>query len=345
MSWFGFVVGLGLALFTWATVAKTLVFTRVRVPILERGVILGLRRAYTTAARAIPGYERKDDFLSTMAPGALLVQLAVWLALFCAAAALMFWPFVDGGLDEGTRASGSSLFTLGISGPGGYGPTALIFATAATGIVVIALYIAYLPSLYAQFNAREAAVSQLESLIGAPPWGPELLASHQERGLIDGLPALYARWDQLIAEVSVAITHYPLLAWFRGPHPRTSWSTSLLAVLDSAALYAAIAPDTAPVECRTVVHTSAHALENVSRTISFATNSRRGEAVAAALTLEEFLTQYERLKSAGFPVTAGPDESWASFRDRRSLYAPQVLMLADAVLAPPAPWADHPLKV
>ncbi len=345
MSWFGFVVGVGLALFTWATVARTLVFTRVRVPILERGVILVLRRLYTAAARVIPGYERKDDFLSTMAPGALLVQLAVWLALFFGAAALMFWPFVEGGLDEGTRASGSSLFTLGISGPAGDGPTALIFVTAATGIVVVALYIAYLPSLYAQFNAREAAVSQLESLIGAPPWGPELLASHQEHGLIDGLPALYARWDQLIAEVSVAITHYPLLAWFRGPHPRTSWSTSLLAVLDSAALYAALAPDVAPVECRTVVRTGAHALDTVSRTIAFATDRGRGDAMATALTFEEFLSEYERLQSRGFPVLASPEEAWASFCDRRSSYAPQVLMLADAVLAPSAPWADHSQKL
>ncbi len=87
----------------------------------------------------------------------------------------MFWPFLDGGFAEAARASGSSLFTLGISGPAGQAPTAFIFLTAATGIVVVALYIAYLPTLYGQFNAREAAVSQLESVIGAPPWGPTVL--------------------------------------------------------------------------------------------------------------------------------------------------------------------------
>ena len=155
MSWVGFAIGVGLALFTWATVMNTLVFTRGPVPLVERGVILGLRRAYVWAAPRIRRYERRDNFLATLAPLALLMHLACWLTLFFGAYALMLWPFVDGGLSEGLRASGSSLFTLGVSGPGGPAPTALILVTATTGIVVIALYIAYLPTLYEQVNSRE----------------------------------------------------------------------------------------------------------------------------------------------------------------------------------------------
>lgn len=253
----------------------------------------------------------------------------------------MFWPFLDAGPDEAARASGSSLFTLGISGPGGHAPTALIFVAAATGIIVVALYIAYLPTLYGQFNARETAVSRLESLAGAPPWGPNLLASHQEHGLLEALPRLYERWDQLIAEVSVAIGHYPLLAWFRGPNPRTSWATSLLAVLDSAALYAALSPRAVPVECLGIVRTGTHALESVSATMAFATKATPRDASSATLTFEQFASEYERLRAKGFPVTANAEEAWASFRELREPYAPLLLALADAVLAPPAPWSER----
>ena len=102
MSWLGFAVGVGLALFTWATVLKTLVLTRSRAPLLERAVILGLRGVYVTIAGAIRAHERRDNLFSTLAPIVLLVQLASWLALFFLA--LMFWPFVEGSLDERARA-------------------------------------------------------------------------------------------------------------------------------------------------------------------------------------------------------------------------------------------------
>ena len=349
MSWVGFAIGVGLALFTWATVMNTLVFTRGPVPLVERGVILGLRRVYVWAAPRIRRYERRDNFLATLAPLALLMHLACWLTLFFVAYALMLWPFVDGGLSEGLRASGSSLFTLGVSGPGGPAPTALILVTATTGIVVIALYIAYLPTLYGQVNSRETKVSRLESLSGAPPWGPRLLASHQEYGLIDALPSLYERWDQMVAEISVSISHYPLLAWFRGPNPQTSFITSVLAVLDSAALYSAVAPSSAPIECRAFVRTGSHAFKKVSETMGFAADFTQLDAQDPGLTYDEFLEGLERLRSSGFPMAVGPEEAWHSFRAQRSGYATRTRILADLVLAPPAPWSgsggeSRPLK-
>ncbi|MGI9657915.1 MAG: hypothetical protein ACR2OD_03320 [Gaiellaceae bacterium] len=339
MKWLGLAVGLALVLFTWGTVMKTLVLTRAYAPLLERGVIVGLRRVYLGVAGALKTHERRDNFFSTLAPIVLLVQLAAGLALFLLGHALLFWPFVDGGLAEGARASGSSLFTLGVSGPDGAAPTALLFVAAATGIVVVALYIAYLPTLYGQFNSREAAVSQLEARSGAPPRGAEVLASHHQHGLLDTLPSLYGRWDQLVADVSVAINHYPLLAWFRGQDSRTSWITSLLAILDSAALYAAVAPERAPVECRALVLTSSHALEKVSKTLAFATRAGLAEAAVSAPTHEEFAHEYERLRASGFPVTAGLEDAWETFRAERDQYADRLALLSAAVLAPRAPWA------
>ena len=107
MSWFGFAIGVALGLFTWATVLKTVLLTRGGVALVERAVILGLRWLYLRIARMIRNYERRDDFLSTLAPAALLLQLAAWLGLFFLAYGLMLWPFVEDGLSEGVRVGGS----------------------------------------------------------------------------------------------------------------------------------------------------------------------------------------------------------------------------------------------
>jgi hypothetical protein len=58
------------------------------------------------------------------------------------------------------------LFTLGYSEPEGAAPAAVVFAAASTGLVIVALQIAYLPTLYAAFNRRETEVARLNSRPG-----------------------------------------------------------------------------------------------------------------------------------------------------------------------------------
>ena len=56
---------------------------------------------------------------------------------------------------------------------------ALDFVAAGVGLVLVALQIAYLPTLYSAYNRRETLVTLLESRAGAPAWGPEILIRHQ----------------------------------------------------------------------------------------------------------------------------------------------------------------------
>ena len=48
--------------------------------------------------------------------------------------------------------AGSAMFTLGFAVPPVPAPAAIVFVAAATGLVIVALQIAYLPTLYAAFN-------------------------------------------------------------------------------------------------------------------------------------------------------------------------------------------------
>ena len=129
---------------------------------------------------------------------------------------------------------------------------AIVFLAAATGLGIVTLQIAYLPTLYAAFNRRETEVALLNARAGVPSWGPELLArTHYALGTgvstIDTLPDLYEQWERWAADVAESHTTYLPLVRFRSPRPLSSWVTALLAVLDSAALFLALSPQSAPV--------------------------------------------------------------------------------------------------
>ena len=121
-------------------------------------------------------------------------------------------------------ASGSSLFTLGFSVPRGGAPEVIVCIAAATGLVIISLQIAYLPTLYGAFNRRETEVALLNARAGVPSWGPELLArTHYALGsgvsTLDTLPDLYAPWERWAADVAESHTTYLPLVRFRSPKP------------------------------------------------------------------------------------------------------------------------------
>ena len=94
-------------------------------------------------------------------------------------------------------------------------------------------------------------MSLLNARAGVPSWGPELLArTHYALGsgtsTIDTLPGLYEHWEGWASDLAESHTTYLPLVWFRSPRPLSSWVISLLAVLDSAALYLALSPQSAP---------------------------------------------------------------------------------------------------
>jgi hypothetical protein len=86
----------------------------------------------------------------------------IWLA-----GAGMQWALAGGSAGRAFGASASALTTLGLSSARG-GASAAAYIEAVLGIGLIALVIAYLPSLYAAFSRREALVSKLAMRTGLP---------------------------------------------------------------------------------------------------------------------------------------------------------------------------------
>jgi hypothetical protein len=289
-------------------------------------------------ARRFDTYEERDKVLAFQAPSFLLFLLSSWLLFFLLGFALLLWPFLSSfplALLEG----GSSVFTLGFAGTHSFGPTLIHFAAAATGLVVVALLVGYLPTLYSAFNRRETMVTMLQSRAGAPAWGPEILLRYQNVGLVEQLPALYVEWERWAADVSESHTNYPVLIFFRSPHPLRSWVLALLAVMDSAALYLALSPAAAPTEARLCLRMGFLCLRDIATFLGIPFDPDPLPTEPITLTFEEFAGGIERALEIGFPVERTPEEAWPHFRGWRVNYESVAYAIANVVSAPPGPWS------
>lgn len=347
-SWIGFAAGGALLVATFGSVINTIILPRQSRSRISYFAWQAVRRAFFFVANLRPRYEEKDRVLALLGPVALLATLAVWLLLLLLGYALLFWPLVGGDFGQALRQAGSSLFTLGVASSPRGGPTALEFAAAATGMIVVALQIGYLPTIYGAYNRREILVTSLRGRAGAPSWGPEILVRHHLSQITSTLPALYAQWEALAADIGESHASYPWLMAFRSPDPLQHWVTSLLAMLDSAALYLAVAPALAPPEARPFLRAGFLAMRTLARVGAMPVDEDPRPDGPLNLTFEQFAWGVDHLRQMGFPVERTADEAWPDFRGWRVNYERAAYGLADLLVAVPAPWsgprrqmADH----
>src|SRR5262249_35636310 len=131
---------------------------------------------YTAVTRPVSDWVRRDRILATQAAAILVAQLGAWLAIFLAGYPLALWPSHGRSITWAPADAGSGVSPAGSAEPPGPAPAVVVFLAAATGMVVVALQVGYLPTLYAAFNRRETDVALLVSRAGVPSFGPELLA-------------------------------------------------------------------------------------------------------------------------------------------------------------------------
>ncbi len=343
--WVAAACGALLIITGWSSVIGTLIVPRAVGSWLTRWVDRVVIAAYRLVTGAIDEYGTRDRILATQAAAILLTQLATWLAIAFAGFSLMLWPFASRGLSAAFTDAGSSIFTLGFSEPPGAAPAALVFLAAATGLTVVALQIGYLPTLYAAFNRRETEVALLNARSGVPSWGPELLArTHYALGTgvstLDTLPDLYERWERWAADVAESHTTYLPLVRFRSPGGLSSWVTSLLAVLDSAALILTLAPDRAPdVPARLCLRGGFQCFRRIARAMGLEVPEEADPSAGITLTYEEFLDAVHRLREVGFPISRDPADAWPEFVGWRVNYERTAYWIAEAVDAAPALWS------
>jgi hypothetical protein len=337
------VLGAALVLLTWGSVVRTLVVPRRRRDRVTLGVDRFVDKAYKLATSRAHSYATRDERLASQAATTILCQLATWLGLLFVGFAFLVLPFHDLTLRQAFAQAGSSLFTLGYAGPDGAPLTGIDYLAAASGLVVVALQIGYLPSLYAAFNRRETEVTLLSSRAGTPAWGPEILArtrfgfGAEEDGAV--MDEFYLQWERWAADLSESHTNYPVLTRFRSPTQLGSWLVALVAVLDSAALWMALAPSGAPaVQARLCLRMGFLGLRSIAETVGLDVDHDPHPDTHLQLTYEEYLSGIARITSTSFRTERTPEEAWPDFRGWRVNYESVAYALMDRLDAVPGPW-------
>ncbi|MFC4504396.1 MULTISPECIES: hypothetical protein [Streptomyces] len=293
------------------------------------------------------GYDTIDRWQTWLAPLMLVGMLLTWLGGAFAGYGMLLYALSPLDWTTAFREAGSSLFTLGFASGARLRLSALDFAAAVTGPVVIALQIAYLPTLYAAYNRRELEVTLLQSRAGEPAWGPELLARQWLVDTETALPELYRSWERLAADMGESHATYPVLLAFRSPRPYRNWLVGLVAVMDAAAMHLSLAPHSAPPAARLVLRAGFTALRDIARSIRFPFDSDPSPDTPVRLTYDEFEAAVSMLESTGFRAERTPEEAWPHFRGWRVNYETVAYELCRRCDAVPALWTgprDFPTK-
>lgn len=338
-------VGLLLVVTAGRSVVGTLVVPRSVGGWLTSEVDKLVNAVFVLITRPIREYRRRDRIFAANAATVLIGQLAAWLMIFFVGFSLMFWPLVHGGITQAFRDAGPGLWQIGQDRARGAAEETILDVATLTSLVTITLLIAYLPTLYTEFNRRENAVALLNALAGVPSWGPELLArTHYALGSgvssLDTLPQLYGDWESWASEVGESHCTYLPLVRFRSPKPLSSWVTSLLAVLDSAALILSLSPSAAPtVRARLCLRAGFSCFGDVARAMGFDIPMEADPSRGISITYDEFLDAIHRLERVDFPIERKPEDAWPDFVGWRVNYEQAAFAIAREIEAPPALWS------
>jgi len=335
-----FALGIGLILLVFDSVIRTFVLPRAASPLVTRSVFIAVRSCFNLVARAARTYNGRDSVMSLFGPVGLLALPAAWSLMILAAYTVMFHASGVRGFERAFEMSGSSLFTLGFVRPPDLPTNVLAFLEAATGLTVLGLLIAYLPTIYAAFSRREVLVAQLEVRAGNPPSGLHLLVQSQRMERFHLLDDFWVTWQQWFTELEETHTSLGVLSFFRSPQGHRSWVTASGAVLDGASLRLAAVDLPFDPEAGICVRAGFFALRAIADYygIPYDPDPQRGDPISIAK--DEFFQACDELVEAGIPVRAEREEAWLDFTGWRVNYDVPLLALAGFIMTPYAPWSS-----
>jgi hypothetical protein len=213
---------------------RTFVVPRGLRPRLSQPVTRSIFRSLGWISRRLDD-ERRAALMVHAGPLAVMTLPLVWLLACWLGYAAIFWA-IEPTFDTPLVTSGSSLLTLGFDKPPSIGGAFTAFSEAAVGLALLAVVIAYLPTLMVGFARRESAVAKLDARAGTPPSALTLIERHAVFAGIEHLDHLWPEWEEWIVDVGQSHSTHPLLTLFRSGTPAHSWVAALGAMLDAANL-------------------------------------------------------------------------------------------------------------
>lgn len=325
------------------------VLSAVRATVLPRGVQSRISQTATVVVRAAfrlrvgrsASYERRDRIMAMLGPITLLVLLASWLVLIMAGYTLMYLAVTNRGFVRSVELSGSSIFTLGTTSDPHLGPLLLIYTEAGLGLLLVALLITYLPSIYGAFSRRENGVSLLQVRAGDPPRAASMLIRyHRIEESQYRLTELWRQWEAWFADIEETHTTFPILAFFRSPQPERSWVTAAGTLLDGASFWVAAIDHPKDPDAQLCIRSGFLALRRIADVFDVPYNRDPSPTDPVSVSREEWEDSLNEMGAAGVPLLPNRDHAWDAWKGWRVNYDAVLLNLARLVEAPPTPWVS-----
>ncbi len=286
-------------------------------------------------------YVRRDRIMAYYGPVSLLILLPVWLVLIQVAYMGMYWATGIDSLYDAFVLSGSSLLTLGFASDNTLLHMVLAFTEATIGLILVALLIAYLPTIYAAFSAREAAARLLDVRAGTPPSVSAMLIRAHRIGKLGELGTFWRDWELLFSQIEETHSSLPMLVFFRSPVPEQSWVTAAGNVLDSAAFVRSTVDVPVEPNADLCIRAGYLALRRVADLfgVSYPKQPRYPDE-PVSIGRDEYEAVCQELAAAGVPLKPDREQTWRDFAGWRVNYDSVLLALCSITMAPEAPWSS-----
>lgn len=285
-------------------------------------------------------FDERDRIMALFAPLTLFLMPIVMLVLILLGYMCLYWAFGIDSIYETFRLSGSSLLTLGYASQDTPLFKVLEFSEATLGLILIALLIAYLPSMYSAFSRRETNVALLEGRAGSPPSALEFIARSHRTNELTELREVWIDWQSWFAELEESHTSLAPLSFFRSQKPDRSWITAAGVLLDTAAII--LSSVDVPFEPRAAfcIRSGFLALRHIADFFDIPYPPNPTADYPISISQSEFDTLYNKLASRGVPMKADQAQAWRDFKGWRVNYDIVLLSLATLTMAPYTEWVS-----
>ncbi len=330
---------------------KTFVLPRAVSDKIARWSFLTVRVIFDVRVHRARTYEEADHIMALYAPIGLGALTISWLVLVIGGYTLIYWGVGVGSLATSLIVSGSSLFTLGFATVGQSVPKDLIvFTEAAIGLLLAALLIAYLPTIYAAWQRREREVATLEVRAGSPPACWNLIIRYLRIEGLESAQQLWPEWEVWFIDLEESHTSLAALSFFRSPQPNRSWVNAAGVILDSAAMFTSAVEVPRNPSRQLMLRAGYIALRRIADLYLIPYNPDPKPDDPISITRAEFDEVCAMMAAAGVPLKPDRDRAWRDFAGWRVNYDEVLLLLAAFTVAPYAPWISdrsppwrHPL--
>jgi hypothetical protein len=336
-----FLLGLSIVIGTFISALRTFVLPRSAPDVINRTVFIGVRYLFDLRIKRLQTFAARDRSLELYAPMTLIALLVTWLLCIQVGYMGMYWAVDEEFWYNLFKISGSSLLTLGFTLVDNWPTTILVFSEATLGLILIAMLISYLPTIYSAFSRREEAVTMLEVRAGSPPSAVEMIERYTRLQRLSVLGnEIWAPWEVWFVDIEESHTSLPALSFFRSPQPHRSWITAAGAVLDAASLVLAAVDTPRDTRADLCIRAGYLSLRYIAIFFRIPYNAQPTSTDPISVTRAEFDAALDRLAASNVPLKPDRDQAWRDFSGWRVNYDTVLIGLAEFIMAPSAPWSS-----